>query len=342
VEQPAATVVGQHCSEILGLHRGERALDCSHRCGILTEIGDQAAELGCELWRLLPDGRRQPLLCNAAAVASSSGDPEIVHSLRDVTRLKEAEEAKTLFLATASHELKTPLTVINGFAETLARFDDIDDRTKLAALEAIRVRSGELSRIVDRLLMSSRIEAGRINLSVSTFEVVPLLRTRVEAFSTATGRAARFEAPSSASVLGNEDALVTVIDHLLDNAVKYSPGGEPVNVEVANEIDSVHVSVSDRGVGMDSEQVAHCFDKFWQAESSDVRRFGGTGIGLYIVQSLVEAMGGTVSVRSARGQGSMFTVALRPDAQRVDGSAGESTSIREFMRQIGVPERTRS
>jgi signal transduction histidine kinase len=96
---------------------------------------------------------------------------------------------------------------------------------------------------------------------------------------------------------------------------------------------------------MDSEQAAHCFEKFWQAESTDVRRFGGTGIGLYIVQSLVEAMGGTASVRSERGAGSQFTVRL-PRPRPVEAAPapqpgeGETTSIREFMRQIGVPERS--
>jgi len=102
--------------------------------------------------------------------------------------------------------------------------------------------------------------------------------------------------------------------------------------------------VSDEGIGMDAEQAAQCFDKFWQAEQGDVRRFGGTGIGLYIVRSLVEAMGGRISVRSTVGAGTTFVVELLPggpsslpdDDRR---GVGESTMIREFMRQIGVPER---
>ncbi len=102
-------------------------------------------------------------------------------------------------------------------------------------------------------------------------------------------------------------ALQTVVDHLLDNAVKYSDGG-PVVIEGRRRSAMVEISVSDIGIGMDEEQARHCFDKFWQAESTDVRRFGGTGIGLYIVSSMVDAMGGTIVVESAPGQGSRFVV----------------------------------
>jgi K+-sensing histidine kinase KdpD len=100
---------------------------------------------------------------------------------------------------------------------------------------------------------------------------------------------------------------------------------------------------------MDAEQANRCFERFWQAESTDVRRFGGTGIGLYIVHSMVEAMGGSVTVRSEPGQGSTFTVRLGTSAVPLaavpeprEPGLGEATSIREFMRQIGVPERRRA
>jgi signal transduction histidine kinase len=98
---------------------------------------------------------------------------------------------------------------------------------------------------------------------------------------------------------------------LLDNAVKYSPGGEPVVVRAAREPGgTVVLDITDAGVGMDPETVRHCFDKFWQADASGTRRFGGTGIGLYIVRSLTEAMGGTVSVRSELGSGTTFSLRL--------------------------------
>ncbi|HVV74691.1 MAG TPA: PAS domain-containing sensor histidine kinase [Mycobacteriales bacterium] len=337
-------LVGRSCDELLALHSGERRLDCSAGCALLRAGPDDDARLGVEVWRTGVTGERQPLLASASRVDSDGGSLEVVHSIRDITRLKEAEEAKTLFLATASHELKTPLTVINGFADTLVRYDDLDDDVRAAALQAIRSRSTELTRIVDRLLLSSRIEAGRLQLTCEELEIEALISGRAATFAAATGRQVVTRLDDLPPVISNEDALITVVDHLIDNALKYSPGGEPVEVGAVTEREWVRVEIADHGVGMDSEQAAHCFEKFWQAESSDVRRFGGTGIGLYIVQSLVEAMGGTATVHSERGAGSRFAVRLprprvaEPGDLPLQGE-GESTSIREFMRQIGVPER---
>jgi PAS domain S-box-containing protein len=337
-----ADVVGQSCAAVLGLHLGERMLDCSAGCALLGVVPEEQTDLGCEVWRTRADDRRQPLLANVSVIASGDGH-QAVHSLRDITRLKEAEEAKTLFLATASHELKTPLNVIQGFADTLVRFPDLEPQTKRAALEAIRARSVELARIVDRLLMSSRIEAGSVSLTLARFDVAPVLAERTSAVAAATGRVVGYLGPMSGlEAMANEEALVTVVDHLVDNALKYSPGGGPVHVWGEADDDHVRIRVRDEGVGMDREQAAHCFEKFWQAESTDVRRFGGTGIGLYIVRSLVEGMSGAVSVTSTQGGGSTFTVELDhrpPPPKGNEPGQGEPTSIREFMRQIGVAQR---
>jgi len=344
-------VVGRACGEILQLRVGERVLDCSHGCPLLQFETDAQTEgtAGLEVWRFASDGRRQPLLANASAVRDAQGElVEVVHSIRDITALKQAEEAKTLFLATASHELKTPLTVINGFAHTLLHYPDLGEEVQQRALEAIGSRSLELTKIVDRLLLSSRIEAGRVSVKLDRIELAPILEERVQTLATATGRYVDFGVESGAlDVVGDRDALVTVIDHLLDNAVKYSPDGGTVSVHAEMTDTVVQVRVSDEGIGMDAEQVAHCFDKFWQAESTDVRRFGGTGIGLYIVRSLVEAMGARIDVLSKVGQGSTFVLTLPrivalPDDEpggAAPAGVGESTSIREFMRQIGVPAR---
>ena len=342
IGRPDPELVGLPCAEALGLHAGERQLDCTAGCELLRLTGGSDGALGYELWRAEPDGRRQPLLANAAAVTSAEGQLEVVHSLRDVTRMKQAEEAKTLFLATASHELKTPLTVINGFAAMLVQHDDLDDETKEVGIEAIRVRALELTHIVDRLLLSSRIEAGRVDLALTDVELGSILQERAAALALSTGRTIACDTVAELPrVHGNEEALVTVVDHLLDNALKYSPGSEPVEVAARVTGKAVRLEVTDHGVGMDTEQASHCFEKFWQAESTDVRRFGGTGIGLYIVQSLVEAIGGRIEVASERGRGSTFVVELPQAGEQPAGpepGVGETSSIREFMRQIGVPE----
>lgn len=355
-------LVGLPCAEALALRTGEQRFDCSNGCRLLADATPLAEELGQEVWR--PDGdRRLPILANATAVFDDDGTVvEVVHSMRDITKLKQSEEAKTLFLATASHELKTPLTVIRGFVETLLSTEMDEDRRHLA-LDAVHRRALELGNIVDRLLLSSRIEAGRVDLLVGNVELLPLLAERAAALGAATGRVVHIDLDDDIGLVrGDEAALATVFEHLIDNAIKYSPGGGSIRVEAVQR-ERITVLVSDDGIGMSAEHAAHCFDKFWQAEAGDVRRFGGTGIGLYIVRSLVDAMGGRISVESALDEGTTFAVELLPGGTRrtvvaedvgrnenggrmEDGDTdadrrgvGETTMIREFMRQIGVGDR---
>ncbi len=153
--------------------------------------------------------------------------------------------------------------------------------------------------------------------------------------------------PTLAHAFADAGACRKVLDHLLANALKYSPGDRPVVVSAAADKRFVRVSVADYGVGMTADEAARCFEPFWQADHSAGHELGGAGVGLYIVRSLVEAMGGQVAVRSAKGAGSTFTFALprsAKEAQRAHHGAlppgmGEDSSIREFMRQIGVPGR---
>lgn len=342
-ECPSHSAIGRTCGAVLGLRLDEGELDCSGGCALLA-LKDSTAVL--EVTRVLADGRRQPLLADVATLRSSGGEvSEVVHSFRDITRLREADEAKTLFLATASHELKTPLTVIQGFAKTLLVFPDLGPQDRETALRAIERRAVQLNGIVDRLLLSSRIEMGRVQVVHSRLDLPPILEERADRMSAATGRQiVREIAPGLPPALGGLDALTIVVDHLLDNAVKYSPEGGPIGVRATADARRVTVSVSDSGIGMDDEQRALCFEKFWQAESSEARRFAGTGIGLYIVRSLVEAMGGEIRVESAPMQGSTFTVSLvraEPAGTAVPAPAGvaEPSLIDEFMRQMGIRPR---
>lgn len=334
-----STALRRRCEDVLGLHLDNRMLDCSNGCALLAEEVPGDAHLGIEVWRPTADGGRQPLLANVSAITGPDGRPvEIVHSLRDVTRLKQAEEAKTLFLATASHELKTPLTVIQGFAQTLQRNPVLSDDDRARALGAIERRALELARIVDRLLLSSRIEAGRLLLSTRPVDAAPLLVQRAQDLAAATGRPVEIEVPDMLPpVKADVDALVTVVDHLLDNAMKYSPNAKPVSVSAVAVGDRVAITICDRGIGMDAEQAARCFDKFWQADSTNSRRFGGTGIGLYIVRSLVEAMGGSVTATSRRGEGTSFVVSLLAAGDDRQPAPNDGPDvIREVIRQAGV------
>jgi PAS domain S-box-containing protein len=306
----AGAARGRSCHDVLGLHHELQPLDCSGGCALL----DVAAETEVEVWRWLAPGVRQPLLASVSPVVDDRGEVvEVVHSYRDITRVKQADEAKSLFLATASHELKTPLTVIRGFAQMLSLPEDVlggDERR--AALRAIEARADELAAVVDRLLLSSRIEAGRVDLEPQRVAVARVVRERADVLEAATGREVALELPDDLpDAWCDREALVTVLDHLLDNAVKYSPGRAPVVVTASAGDVGVELAVVDSGIGMTEDQAARCFDRFWQAEIADVRRFGGTGIGLYIARALVEGMGGTIDVASVLGGGSTFRIAFQ-------------------------------
>ena len=336
----ADELIGGTCNDRLSLHQDSEALDCRRTCALAALCHD---DQGVQVWRDT-DGVRQPLLATASRLSGPGEETQFLHSFRDITRLRQADEAKTMFLATASHELKTPLTVIRGFAQVLRR--TVPDTEAQVALAAIETRSAELANIVDRLLLSSRIEAGRVDLEIEPIDVSDILRTRMRGLSNSLGRTIEVDVEDDLLALGSGDALVTTLDHLLDNAAKYSPGGQDLRITAVRADGEISISVIDRGIGMTQEQLDQCFDRFWQAEATDVRRFGGTGIGLYIVESLVNGMHGRVEARSTLGQGSTFTVVL-PVADDLDHvvdisgtAAAAHTSVDEFMRQLGLPARS--
>jgi len=338
--------IGHPCAEVLRLRKDGNVLDCRDGCALLKELHGKPAH-DIEVQRTRRDGREQQLLVRASSVHSGEGEvTEVVHSFRDISELKRADEAKTMFLATASHELKTPLTVILGFTQAI-RAGWLDDEKRDSALESIESRAKELSRIVDRLLLTGRIESGRVALSLSVVPLRAMIEERAGALATVTERDFTIEVDDDLpDAVADPEAVPTILDHILENAVKYSPEGGEIVIRAKARGARVFIEIIDHGIGMSADECIHCFDRFWQAENSDVRRFGGTGVGLYIVKSMAEGMGGTVSASSVLGYGTTFTITLaraRADAAEVnakekkDAGVGKRTMIHEFMRQIGVP-----
>jgi diguanylate cyclase (GGDEF)-like protein/PAS domain S-box-containing protein len=197
---------------------------------------------------------------------------------------------------------------------------------------------------------SGRLKLGAVDLPA-------LVDERVAAIRAATTAPIVVQVPATlAEAFADAGAARKVLDHLLANALKYSRGGRPVVVSAAADKRFVRISVADYGIGMTADEAARCFEPFWQADhalgaEAGGHEHGGAGVGLYIVRSLVEAMGGHVAVRSAKGAGSTFTFALPRSAREAQRAGregalppgmGEDSSIREFMRQIGVPRAGRA
>jgi signal transduction histidine kinase len=259
--------------------------------------------------------------------SSTLGTTEpLVITFRDVTAPRMEEEGRDLFLATTSHELRTPLTVVKGYADTLAnRWDDLDDDARRTAVRAIRERTGQLAALVDRLLLANRSESGAVAMERSPFDLRAAGATAVRAAPSNQNRCRPvFDAPEQLPwARGDRGSIATIVNELLTNADKYSPAGGEVRVTAGSDASSVFFQVADRGIGVAPEHVDAVFDRFWQAEQGDQRRFGGVGLGLYIIRRLLDRQGGWVALRPREGGGTVVEVRLpRVAADPADGDSG--------------------
>ncbi len=245
-------------------------------------------------------------------VASPLDEGELVVGIRDVSAAKELDEAKDLFLATTSHELRTPLTVVKGYTATLLRrWADLPDGLRAEALGVIADRTDALIELVDHLLLGAKAGAGRHTLTRGAVELAPVLDAAARQTTVVNPRhPVRVEVPPGLAAIADETALDQVLGQLLENAVKYSPNGGPVEIRAGRDGDEVYVTVADRGTGLlpGSEQAV--FERFVQGHQGDRRPYGGVGLGLHIVRNLVEGMQGTVSATRREGGGSEFTFRL--------------------------------
>lgn len=238
----------------------------------------------------LPSGRWLDVLC---AEIRETG--ETVVDFRDVTRAKELEEAKDLFLATTSHELRTPITIVHGFASTLdSRWDHLSDEERRSAVHTIAERARSLGQLMDHLLLGARAGA-ELKVRVEPFDLAARVRAATLGLPVLSDRH-RLEVdipPDLPLVYGDALATDILLAQLLENAFKYSPDGGLIRVEAWPEDDRVVLVVDDEGVGIAEGDRERIFERFVQADSGNRRRFGGVGLGLYIVRNLARAQGET-------------------------------------------------
>jgi PAS domain S-box-containing protein len=280
-------------------------------------------EPGAKLTHRLPNGRWIDLLCTGL-----SGREERVLDFRDITAAKELEEAKDLFLATTSHELRTPITIVQGFASTLAsRWDKLPDADRRSAVQTIAERAGSLARLVEQLLLGSRAGADQLTVSNGQFDLAGILRGATLAFRSLAGRHTLVtDVPDDLpQAYGDPMATDIIVGQLLENAFKYSPEGGAVTVSANQAGDHIEVTVTDHGVGIPAADRERVFERFVQGETGDRRRFGGIGLGLYIVRQLAMAQAGEVAAEEGPGGGTLMRLRLRltaPDPARGEVTVG--------------------
>jgi signal transduction histidine kinase len=237
-----------------------------------------------------------------------------VYAFRDVTDERAVEQMKTDFVSTVSHELRTPLAAIYGAAMTLQRRDVVvEEPQREKLLEVVSSEADRLARIVNDILWASRLESGRMNVAIErcdagalATEVVDVLRSRAPEGIEVTISKSRGLPP----VAADPDKLRQILTNLIDNAIKYSPDGGRVDVEIGRSGSRVRFCVNDEGLGVPPAEQDRIFEKFFRLDPNLTRGVGGTGLGLYITRELVTRMYGRVWVVSDGRSGSSFFLEL--------------------------------
>lgn len=232
-----------------------------------------------------------------------------VVSARDVTAAKELDEAQELFLASASHELRTPLTVLRGYGETLLRhWQVLDDDQRRELVERMLSRTEGMTGLVEQILQAS---AAGLSVGQVPAEVFDLADVVTAAARVLTGSSDRHplsvQAPGPVPAFGRPDTVQPVLDQLVENAVKYSPDGGPVEVTVRAEPGAAVLTVADRGRGIAPEELERVFERFVRVGPDGPP---GAGLGLWIVRRTVEAQGGSVGATPRAGGGTVVHVRL--------------------------------
>lgn len=263
-----------------------------------------------------------PPLTNSEVAPGAKNAPArgAVIVLHDITELRRLERVRRDFVANVSHEFKTPLTAIQGFAETLLAGALEDARNNRKFVEIIREQSLRLARLTDDLLKLARIEAGKLELERRLVIADALIQPCVEATRMEAERnhltVSVETAPDLPPLDGDQDGLREVLQNLLDNAVHYTPPGGHVTVRAKRLGDLAVLSVEDTGIGIPQAEHVRIFERFYRVDSARSREAGGTGLGLSIAKHIVEAYGGSIWVESEVGAGSAFrfTVPLQLEA----------------------------
>jgi len=237
----------------------------------------------------------------------------------EITELKKLEQVRKDFVANVSHELKTPITSIKGFSETLLDGAMNDKQALEAFLTIILNESDRLQSLVEDLLELSRIEQHGFILKL---EKLDLNQQISEAFTMLEASAAEKNITldlktnsSSAVITGDVNRLKQVFINLLTNAITYTPNGGLVAVEVIDLPDDAIVKVKDTGIGMEKSEIPRIFERFYRVDKARSRNSGGTGLGLAIVKHIMEAHKGTIEVQSEVGKGTVFTLKLKKEME---------------------------
>ena len=320
----ADKAVGLDCSLVLRLESKEgRALSETENPLLQAMRTGQSVE-GVQVALIASQSeKRIPIALSILAVEGATQSHII--TFRNITKELEEEGEQTEFISTASHEMRTPVATIDGYLSLCLnpQTATLDDRAR-GYLTAAQAAAKHLGKLFQDLLDVTRLDDGKVRPHFEPVEMVSLIKTISDGYvEQAAEKKISFKFGSDDSgaeqvhqigqvVYGFVDVnfMREILDNLVENAIKYTPEGGSIYVNVRGDGDRALINVTDTGMGISSEDLGHIFQKFYRADNSDTREIGGTGLGLYLVKQRVEAMGGKVWAESAFGEGSTFFVSL--------------------------------
>ena len=307
-------ILGEHCFDRLRA-RDEAGVD------VMADRWAAGVAFPSQLQIINKEGQTRWLAVAPSPVNDAEGRPHLlILVVRDVTRAHEVERLKDDFVATVSHELRTPLTPIKGFAMTLVEAGDaLSPQDRATAAQSILRQAEHLERLVVNLLDAAKLERGGAGEDRDAIVDVNAVAERIASdFRASHGdRVIVLDAGEDCRARGDELFIGQIISNLVSNAIKYAPAEEPIEIRCTHDEQGVAVSVTDHGPGIPPSELDRIFDRFHRLGNVLTRAAGGTGLGLYIARQLASAVGGTITVESALGEGSTFTLRLRPPARLV-------------------------
>ncbi|HBB30192.1 MAG TPA: hypothetical protein DC000_13300 [Clostridiales bacterium] len=231
--------------------------------------------------------------------------------VEDITEATKHEEMRKSFVANVTHELKTPLTSIKGYVETIKN-NEITDQTKINRfMDIIDIEANRLKTLIDDILMLSEIENMQGNISeVNLVEVVSEVKDVMQNISTDNSVTVNYLCDKDVKVLLDKNRIKQLLINLIDNAIKYNIENGVVNVKIAKSNSFVEITVEDTGIGIDETHLPRVFERFYRVDKSRSRQMGGTGLGLAIVKHIVISFNGTINIESKLGQGTKIYIKI--------------------------------
>lgn len=231
-------------------------------------------------------------------------------------RIAEANRMKSEFISIVSHQLRSPLSIFKWTLDVMEREIKRDGRPEVAenSMRTLRQTTENMVLIVNSLLDISRIEARTFVLKEDRFSLAQLTRRALESFREYAGAShieIRFSAPAALpEAWGDRERVAMVVENLIDNAIRYTPGSGRIIITIAREGSFLRWTIADQGVGIPAESQPHIFEKFFRGRNVTGRKTRGSGVGLYIAKAIVEASGGSIGFTSHEGRGSTFWFTL--------------------------------